>query len=190
MEFCSIPGEALPNVGWQMQSMMKGKYNVLLGLTNDELGYILSEADYGIPLYKYETTVSMGRKTARLMADAYEELAGPADGDSASLRSMTSNVQDMLKKRFKAEKAKDEDMLVRLNLRGGIAGTWDLKIKNGDMELMDGPTSATPNVTIGARYEDMVGMLTQGKADLMTMMMTMQIDGDTMLLIKLAGYFM
>ncbi|MHB1462821.1 MAG: SCP2 sterol-binding domain-containing protein [Armatimonadota bacterium] len=191
VEFCAMPGEALPNVGWQMQSMMKGKYNVVLGLTNDELGYILSEADYDIPLYKYETTVSTGRKTAHLLADAYSVMAGPkAQVSSASIKPLTESVQAMLKKRFKADRAKDENLMVRMNLSGKIAGVWDLSIKNSQIQLMDGPTEATPDLTLGADYDDLVGFFTTGKADLMTLMLTMKIDGDPMLLMRLAGYFM
>jgi putative sterol carrier protein len=58
------------------------------------------------------------------------------------------------------------------------------------MQLMDGPTEATPDLTIGADYDDLVGFLSTGKADLMSLMLTMKIDGDPMLLMRLAGYFM
>lgn len=191
VEICTMPGEPLPNVGWQMQSMMKGKYNAVLGLTNDELGYILSEADYGIPLYEYETTVSTGRKTARLLADAYAVMAGPKEAAaSTSLKSLTESVQKALRKRFKADRAQNEDMLIRLNLTGKVTGVWDMVVKNGEMKLLDGPTEATPSLTLGADYEDLVDFFTTGKADLMNLMMTMKIDGDPMLLMRLAGFFM
>lgn len=188
VEFCTIPGEALPAVGWQMQGMMKGKYNVVLGLTNDELGYILAEADFGLPLYKYETSVSTGRKTAQLLADAYGVLV--SSQTPVPLSTLTETIQKALQKRFKADKAKDENLTVRLDLSGKMVGVWDMVIKNSQLQLLDGPTQATPDLTLGADYEDLVGFFTTGKADLMTLMMTLKIDGDPMLLMRLAGFFM
>jgi hypothetical protein len=59
-EFLTIPGEALPNVGFYLKRHMQGKPKFLLGLTGDFLGYILTPEDYGLQLYEYETQVSVG----------------------------------------------------------------------------------------------------------------------------------
>ena len=59
-EFLTIPGEALPNIGFYLKRQMRGSPKFLLGLCCDELGYILTPEDYGLDLYKYETSVSIG----------------------------------------------------------------------------------------------------------------------------------
>jgi hypothetical protein len=59
-EFLTIPGEALPNVGFYLKRHMSGQPKFLFGLTNDFLGYILAPEDYGLKLYDYETRVSVG----------------------------------------------------------------------------------------------------------------------------------
>jgi len=59
-EFLTIPGEALPNVGFYLKRHMHGQPKFLLGLTDDFLGYILAPEDYGLRLYEYESGVSVG----------------------------------------------------------------------------------------------------------------------------------
>jgi hypothetical protein len=59
-EFLTIPGEALPNVGFFLKRHMSGRPKFLFGLTGDFLGYILTPEDYGLKLYAYETSVSVG----------------------------------------------------------------------------------------------------------------------------------
>jgi len=59
-EFLTIPGEALPNVGFYLKRHMHGQYKYLFGLTGDFLGYILAPEDFGLRLYEYESGVSIG----------------------------------------------------------------------------------------------------------------------------------
>ena len=66
-EFLTIPGEALPNIGFYLKRHMKGTPRFLLGLCCDELGYILTPEDYDLQLYKYETSVSVGPQIEPLM---------------------------------------------------------------------------------------------------------------------------
>ena len=66
-EFLTIPGEALPNIGFYLKRHMKGTPRFLLGLCCDELGYILTPEDYDLQLYKYETSVSIGQQIEPLM---------------------------------------------------------------------------------------------------------------------------
>lgn len=68
-EFLTLPGEALPNIGFYLKRHMTGNYKFLLGLTCDELGYILAKEDFGLDLYAYETSVSVGEKMAPMMVD-------------------------------------------------------------------------------------------------------------------------
>jgi hypothetical protein len=66
-EFLTIPGEALPNIGFYLKRHMTGQPKFLLGLTCDFLGYILTPEDYGLKLYEYETSVSVGSQMEPLM---------------------------------------------------------------------------------------------------------------------------
>jgi hypothetical protein len=68
-EFLTLPGEVLPNIGFFLKRQMKGKHKFLLGLTSDELGYILSREDFGLEIYEYESSVSVGPQIGPLMTD-------------------------------------------------------------------------------------------------------------------------
>ncbi|HWE36294.1 MAG TPA: hypothetical protein VG406_06950, partial [Isosphaeraceae bacterium] len=45
-QILSIPGEALPNIGFYLKRKMHGRHNFLFGLTNDAFGYILTKVDF------------------------------------------------------------------------------------------------------------------------------------------------
>jgi len=45
-QILTIPGEALPNIGYYIKRHMKGDNNLLFGLTNDAFGYILTKVDF------------------------------------------------------------------------------------------------------------------------------------------------
>ncbi len=71
-QMITIPGEALPNIGFYLKKNMHGTSNFLFGLTNDAFGYILTKEDFGsFDRYKYVTQTSMGENTA----DIYIETA-------------------------------------------------------------------------------------------------------------------
>ena len=73
-EFLTLPGEVLPNIGLYLKRKMRGKWKFLLGLTGDELGYILTPEDYGLPLYRYETQVSVGSQGGAIMEKNLREM--------------------------------------------------------------------------------------------------------------------
>jgi hypothetical protein len=66
-ELFTLPGEALPNIGFYLKRHMQGKPKFLIGLCCDELGYILTPEDYDLQLYKYETSQSVGEQMGALM---------------------------------------------------------------------------------------------------------------------------
>lgn len=68
-ELLTLPGEALPNIGLYLKTKMHGKFKFLLGLTNDELGYILTPEDFVLDLYKYEASVSVGEQMSPRMIE-------------------------------------------------------------------------------------------------------------------------
>jgi hypothetical protein len=66
----TIPGEALPNIGFYLKRKMKGEHNFLLGLTNDAFGYILTKVDFhSFPRYDYISKVSLGEMTGEIFMD-------------------------------------------------------------------------------------------------------------------------
>ena len=63
-QILTIPGEALPNIGFYLKRKMKGQHNLLFGLTNDAFGYILTEVDYdSFDRYAYVSRTSLGEQT-------------------------------------------------------------------------------------------------------------------------------
>ena len=60
LAFLSVPGEVLPKLGDEILSKVPEKHGLLLGLGNDELGYIIHPEDWDNDLYKYERSMSVG----------------------------------------------------------------------------------------------------------------------------------
>lgn len=74
-QILTIPGEALPNIGFYLKRKMKGKHNLLFGLTNDAFGYILTKVDYkSFPRYDYVSRVSLGEMTGEILIERCLEL--------------------------------------------------------------------------------------------------------------------
>lgn len=68
----TIPGEALPNIGFYIKRKMKGDQPFLFGLTNDAFGYMLTKEDFdSFERYKYVSRTSLGEMTGAI----YEEEA-------------------------------------------------------------------------------------------------------------------
>ncbi|MFC1793177.1 hypothetical protein ACFL3Q_06280 [Planctomycetota bacterium] len=60
-QMLTIPGEALPNIGYYLKRNMHGKHNMLLGLANDAFGYILTKVDFNsFERYDYISRTSLG----------------------------------------------------------------------------------------------------------------------------------
>jgi hypothetical protein len=66
-QMLTIPGEALPNIGFYVKRKMKGEHNFLLGLTNDAFGYMLAKVDFNsFPAYSYVSRTSLGEMTGEI----------------------------------------------------------------------------------------------------------------------------
>jgi len=66
-QIVTIPGEALPNIGYYLKRNMKGQHNFLFGLTNDAFGYILTKVDWNsFKKYNYITRTSLGEMTGEI----------------------------------------------------------------------------------------------------------------------------
>jgi len=67
-QILTIPGEALPNIGYYLKRKMAGRHNLLFGLTNDALGYILTKEDWNsFERYDYITRTCLGEKTGEIL---------------------------------------------------------------------------------------------------------------------------
>ena len=64
----TIPGEALPNIGFYLKRKMKTNQPFLFGLTNDAFGYILTKEDFNsFERYNYITRTSLGEITGDIL---------------------------------------------------------------------------------------------------------------------------
>ena len=69
-QILTIPGEALPNIGYYLKRKMRGQHNLLFGLTNDAFGYILTKEDFdSFERYAYVTRTSLGERTGEILVD-------------------------------------------------------------------------------------------------------------------------
>jgi hypothetical protein len=69
-QILTIPGEALPNIGYYLKRKMHGQHNLLFGLTNDAFGYILTKVDWNsFERYDYITRTSLGERTGEIFID-------------------------------------------------------------------------------------------------------------------------
>ena len=74
-QILTIPGEALPNIGFYLKRKMHGKHHLLFGLTNDAFGYILTKVDFNsFPRYNYVSQTSMGEMTGEIYIEKALEM--------------------------------------------------------------------------------------------------------------------
>jgi uncharacterized Ntn-hydrolase superfamily protein len=70
--FVTVPGEALPEVGREAVRLAEARHPFLVGLGQDEIGYILPKEDFDPK--KYEESMSLGPETAPTLLDALKKL--------------------------------------------------------------------------------------------------------------------
>ena len=69
-QILTIPGEALPNIGYYLKRKMRGQHHLLFGLTNDAFGYILTKEDYdSFKRYEYVSRTSLGEHTGEILVN-------------------------------------------------------------------------------------------------------------------------
>jgi hypothetical protein len=69
-QIITIPGEALPNIGYYLKRKMRGEHNLLFGLTNDAFGYILTKEDFtSFKRYDYISRTSLGERTGEILVN-------------------------------------------------------------------------------------------------------------------------
>jgi len=69
-QILTIPGEALPNIGYYLKRKMHGEHNLLFGLTNDAFGYIMVKEDWNsFDRYAYITRTCLGEMTGEILIE-------------------------------------------------------------------------------------------------------------------------
>jgi hypothetical protein len=77
----TIPGEALPNIGYYVKRNMHTKQPFLFGLTNDAFGYMLTKVDFNsFKRYEYVSKTSLGEKTGEIYIEQALELVNSNPG--------------------------------------------------------------------------------------------------------------
>jgi hypothetical protein len=82
-EFITVPGELLPALGLEIKAAMMGTVRGIVGLANDEIGYILPAEVFVYPKNPeqpgdhYEETMSLGRETGPAIMAAVRALLAP-----------------------------------------------------------------------------------------------------------------
>jgi len=80
IQIAMLPGEPLDSFGNEVKECLPGPYKITMGLTNDYLGYLVPEDEWGncTNSFKsecYEETVGGGKKVYPLLTQAFSELA-------------------------------------------------------------------------------------------------------------------
>ncbi len=69
-QILTIPGEAMPNIGFYLKRKMGGEHHLLFGLTHDAFGYILTKVDFhSFPRYEYISRTSLGEMTGEIFIE-------------------------------------------------------------------------------------------------------------------------
>jgi hypothetical protein len=74
LDVTSFPGEPAPTVVADLDAMSDAPVKVNLALGNDEIGYVVREADWNNPEYAYERSMSLGRPTSITLLDVIRGL--------------------------------------------------------------------------------------------------------------------
>ena len=86
-QILTIPGEALPNIGYYLKRKMRGEHNLLFGLTNDAFGYMLTKVDWNsFERYNYISRTCLGEMTGEIFIDEalkfIEDISDKASGST------------------------------------------------------------------------------------------------------------
>lgn len=74
-QILTIPGEALPNIGFYLKRKMRGEHTLLFGLTNDAFGYIMTKVDFqSFRRYDYISRTSLGEMTGEILLEAWQSM--------------------------------------------------------------------------------------------------------------------
>jgi len=78
VELLSVPGELLPELSFEILERMRGSPSLIVGLTNDQIGYILPAYDFRMG--EYEESMSLGPAAGPIIVEqAWRMLGSPGE---------------------------------------------------------------------------------------------------------------
>ena len=81
----TVPGEALPNIGFYIKRKMNTNHPFLFGLTNDAFGYILTPVDFNsFKRYDYVSRTSLGEMTGEIYVNETLQWLNEISGTTTS----------------------------------------------------------------------------------------------------------
>jgi putative sterol carrier protein len=198
-QIVTIPGEALPNLGFHLKRVMTGSPKFLFGLTMDELGYIMSGDDWGMEIYKYESNTGAGPETGPLLMATLLPLiaevkpaAAEAPAAATTAPVMSATVAQWfagLPGRFNAEKAAGLTAVYGFKLSGDGGGDWTISVADQKCSVKQGAADKA-DVIISVAASDWMDAVS-GKADAAALYMTgkLSVDGDLSLAQRFVDLF-
>ena len=75
LHLATVPGEITPDLGLRIKALSGDEPMLLVGLGNDELGYLLPEWDYDHPMYSYERTLCPNRNAGVRVLERLRDLS-------------------------------------------------------------------------------------------------------------------
>ncbi len=164
LEIVTMPGEVFPALGLQIRGRMKSAFRMPVGLCNDELGYIMPESDFGLKLYRYESSVSVGPLVGPRMMDAVAALCGPREitrYDPSSVLAVL--VQDLVDDRFRGRKL-NGTLRMRVTTTGQVQGTVYVTVADGAVRCSADKTREPVDVGVTADIADLAA-IASGRLD-------------------------
>ncbi len=82
LRMITVPGELLPTAGMRLRTMLNAPYRFLIGLADDELGYIIPSDEFVYPRnpfrpeMHYEESMSVSRYALPLLSEAWMAMLG------------------------------------------------------------------------------------------------------------------
>ncbi len=88
----TIPGEALPNIGYYLKRKLGGEQQLLFGLTNDAFGYLLTKVDWNsFERYAYITRTCLGEMTGEILMEEALAMVRQIDAEEEAWLSVSSS---------------------------------------------------------------------------------------------------
>jgi hypothetical protein len=191
-QFVGVPGEALPDIGFLLKRLMKGSPKFVIGLCNDELGYILSEENYGLKLYEYETSMSVGPQIGVLVKEKLRPRITafqPPQTIPSAEQLTVAMVFQALPSGFNAANAKGVKAVYIWRVTGEGGGVWTIIIDDGKCTVKSGE-QAKPDVVFEITARDFLDLIT-GKLSGMEAVFSgrLKIEGDLNLAAQFQNFF-
>jgi putative sterol carrier protein len=172
---------------------MTGDVKCIFGITQDELGYIMSREDYGLKLYDYESSMSINPEMGYLLVNALQpmiEAVNPKPAAAAGQSALDAWFF-ALPDRFNAAAAGTLKAIFYFDVTGEGGGDYTLNIADGKCTVqkrkperadLKGTISAADATLVATGKLDPVAAWSMGK---------LTFDGDmtlAMLMVQIFGF--